>query len=220
MKKVYIIANWKSHKTESEAKEWYRIFVDSLENTNIENKEIIICPPFILLPLLKSLITDSNSFIKLGAQDVSPFEQGAYTGEVNAAQIKEYADYVIIGHSERRNNFQEDDKLLEEKVKQANKANLSVIYCIQGKDTSVPENISLVAYEPVFAIGSGHPDTPENAEDVAQAKKQRYAYTLIYGGSVSPQNVAGFINMTNIEGVLVGTDCLKPEIFAEIVKNA
>ena len=205
---------------ENEAKTWLDVFLkNKQELEDIADKEIIIGPTFTLLPLFKSRLADSN--IKLSAQNISPFDEGAFTGEVNGKQIKDYAEYVIIGHSERRTNFNEANQVLGEKVKMAYKYGLKPIYCAQGKDTVVPEGIELIAYEPVFAIGSGNPDTPENAEDVcASFVGKNDSFKLLYGGSVTPDNVNLFTKRDKISGVLVGGASLDPQEFISIIKNA
>ena len=103
MKKLFIVANWKSNKTSLDAGEWLHRFMNY--DLGFMNKDVIICPSFTLLSNLKSYFLNHKSTIKLGAQDISPFDEGAYTGEINGKQIKEFADYVLIGHSERRKNF-------------------------------------------------------------------------------------------------------------------
>lgn len=223
MDKVFIIANWKSNKTSQQAKEWFgQLTIDPLRreasNLQLNNKEIVICPPFTLLPILKEKAGQLG--VKLGSQDISPFEQGAYTGEVNGEQIKEFADYVIIGHSERREDFGENDEDLSKKVDMAIKYNLIPLFCIQGKETSIPSAVKVVAYEPVFAIGSGKPDTPESANEVASyVKKEGKAEVVLYGGSVTAQNVKNFTSMEHINGVLVGEASLSPVEFSKIVNE-
>jgi triosephosphate isomerase (TIM) len=173
MKNKYIVANWKSHKTTAETVDWAG-GLTGLER--FEDKEVIVCPSFTAIAALKQYRDDYSLPFYLGVQNISPFEQGAYTGEVAASQAKELADYVILGHSERREHFKEDDELLTKKVQLAKAVGFSVIYCVQGKETAIPAGVDIVAYEPVFAIGSGSPDTPENADEVASALKGTMAY--------------------------------------------
>lgn len=220
MKKLFLVANWKSNKTGLEAREWLERIKN--QELRIKDKEIIICPPFTLLSTMKALIGKKKLPFKLGAQDVSPFDVGAHTGEVNAKQIKEFGDYVIIGHSERRNNFGETDDSLVKKVRQALAVKLTPIYCIQNETTFVPEGVTMVAYEPPTAIGTGNPDTPENAERVVKIVKDKYPYilSLLYGGSVTPDNIRSFVEMENISGVLVGGASLDALKFTTLIKNA
>ncbi len=223
MKPLLIIANWKSNKTAMEAEEWIREVKNyKQEVENIENKEVIICPPFTLLPILKTLFLQNNLKFKLGAQDMSPFDKGAYTGEINARQIKEFAEYVIIGHSERRQNFNENDKILGQKVEMAANHNVSTIYCVQNILTSVPKEVKVIAYEPIFAIGSGKPDTPQSAKEVSIAFKEKSSNIekVIYGGSVTSENVNSFTKEDGIDGVLIGGASLNPQEFIKIIKNA
>ena len=219
MKKLFIVANWKENKNALETDLWFQAFNNLHIAINKEEKEVIICPPFTLLPKVKeSIVADQLS---IGAQDVSPFEKGAYTGEVNAEQVKELADYVIIGHSERRKNFGETDEILTEKVKVAMLGRLQPIFCVQGKETPIPEGVEIVAYEPIFAIGTGHPDTPEDAEDVAKTIKEKHGVKyVLYGGSVNDGDVRTFTQMPSVDGVLVGGASLDAEKFSKIIENA
>lgn len=226
MKKLFIVANWKSNKTLSQAKEWLEEFSNSNFPTSrgeqfSNNKEIIVCPPFTLLLELKSLIVDQGLPIKLGAQDISPFENGSHTGEINGKQIKEFADYVILGHSERRQNFSETDETIAQKVRMANKYHLDPILCAQNINTEIAVGVKIIAYEPIFAIGTGNPDTPESAEKTAKLIKEKNKIDyVLYGGSVTSVNVKNFTQMPNINGVLVGGSSLDPKEFSEIIKNA
>lgn len=225
MKKLFIVANWKSHKTEQEAKDWFAALQSfDYSEAGLDHKEIIVCPPLPLLYTLKSLITTQNTQnlpLRIGSQNISPFDDGAYTGEVSANMLKDAASYVIIGHSERRNYFAENDELLSQKVEQAVAQDITPIFCVQGKDTPVPKQASFIAYEPVFAIGSGTPDTPESAESVAAFfKEQAHTQQVIYGGSVKPENVNAFTQMPHIDGVLPGGASLDAASFYQIIVNA
>lgn len=221
MKKLFIIANWKSNKTTEEANEW----LQKLANGGLEkdeNKVAIVCAPFTLLPLLKSYSDEVTLPVSFGSEDVSPFDEGAYTGEVSADEVKEFADYAIIGHSERRNLFKEDDDLLSKKVTMAIKSGLTPIFCIQDENTFIPEGVTLAAYEPVGAIGSGHPDTPENAERVIKAVKEKKSHVkyVLYGGSVTPENIHTFTQSPSIDGALIGGASLDAQKFIQLVQNA
>ncbi len=215
MKQVLIAGNWKSNKTTTEAIEW-------LHNFKIETTaQVVLFVPFTLLYPLKQEIARLRLPIELGAQDVSPFGDGAYTGEVNARQIKELADWVIIGHSERRGHFGETDELLAKKVAQAKDAGLKIIYCVSNDATIVPAGVDTVAYEPVWAIGTGKSDTPENASRVVAAiKAKTQASSVIYGGSVTPENVASFVSEEAIDGVLPGGASLNAETFSQLIQRA
>ena len=222
MNNIFIAANFKSYKTENQAKEWLNNFL-AIKNIEpqLSGKEVVVCPSFTLLFSFYSYFSANNLQVKVGAQNVSPFDEGAYTGEVNAKQINEFAKYVIIGHSERRKYFNELDDMLIEKVKISLTNGLTPIFCVQDKNTFVPEGVTIVAYEPVFAIGSGNPDTPENADAVASFLKSKNSkYKVLYGGSVTSNNVKSFTSKTNIDGVLVGGASLDAAEFIKIVQNA
>jgi triosephosphate isomerase len=218
MKKLFIIANWKANKTTEEASSWLRTFTETYQPQN-SDKEVIICPPTLLLPLLRQ---SQDGKFKLGIQDFSPFEKGAYTGEEPASLAQEFVQYAIIGHSERRTYFKEAGELLNQKVEVAWKFQITPIFCIQDEHTPIPPTVTLVAYEPPTAIGSGHPDTPESAEKVAASVKTAYPNIqyVLYGGSVSPQNVHEFTNQEHLNGVLVGGASLDPAKFIDIIQNA
>lgn len=221
MKKTFIVANWKSNKTILEADRWFRIFNNSQLTINNEEKKVIICPPFTLLAQIESGIKNYELGFKVGTQNISPFDGGAYTGEISAKQAKEFADYVIIGHSERRKNFLESDEMLFAKAELAKKYGLIPIFCVQDETTKIPENVEIVAYEPVSAIGTGNPDTPENAEKIAmQIKANKGIISVLYGGSVTSENVKSFTQLPDIDGVLVGGASLDAQEFYAIIQNA
>lgn len=224
MKRKYIIGNWKSNKDISETEIWFKTFqtlFSQKQNINLEKVEMVVCVPFVFLPLAKKLRDEYRLPLKVGAQDISPFGNGAYTGEVSAGQLVQLVEYVIIGHSERRNNFHEGDDILSEKVKRANEAKLASIYCVQDENTFITEGVTIVAYEPVWAIGTGKTDTPANANRVAQAIKQKWSgEALIYGGSVTADNVKSFIREDSIDGVLPGGASLDASSFWEMSINA
>jgi triosephosphate isomerase len=221
MDKLLIVGNLKSYKTENEAKEWLESFKKTENLSDIsDKKEVVLCPPFTLLPLFKNFIKDNNLSVSLGAQDVSPFDEGAYTGEINAKQEKDFAEYVLIGHSERRTNFNEGDELLAKKVEQALSKGLNPIYFVQSEGTSIPGGVKIVAYEPIAAIGSGTPDNPDNADKIALSIKEKGEYKVLYGGSVTGSNVKEFTEKDNLDGVLVGGASLNPNDFIQIIQNA
>lgn len=219
MKHALIIGNWKSHKKVSEARKWFAEAAASLQ-PGVES-EVIVCPSFQLLAVCKEEIERHQLNWKLGAQNVSPFPEGKHTGEVNASQLKDFVDYVLIGHSERRNEFHETDDMLFEKVKRVREVGLTPVFFVQGEDTPIPEGIGIVAYEPIFAIGSGHPDTPEDAEKVASYfKTKKHVPTVLYGGSVDDKNVGLFMSCSSLDGIVPGTASLDPVVFAHLIHNA
>jgi triosephosphate isomerase (TIM) len=224
-RKIFIVANWKSNITELEAKNWLNEF--RVEGLGLSGKEIVVCPSFTLLSNLKSYFLDYSFPVKLGAQDISPMDEGAYTGGVNGKQIKEFAEYVIVGHSERRKNFSETGEVINLKIDQALKSDLTVIACVSNLDQvkaleKFKESSGLVvAYEPLFAIGSGTADIPESADEMAKNIKLILSKVpVLYGGSVTSANVSSFLKMSNISGVLVGKASLDPKEFYAIVQNA
>ena len=237
MKKLFIIANWKSNKTIKETEEWLHSFNNGFRKEKIElvGKKVIIAPPFTALEHASYCSGNLNLALEFGAQDVSMFGEGAYTGEVSGRQIKELAGYVIVGHSERRKNFEESDELINQKIQQSLKHNLTPILCVSNLDQVKSSKLQvqsysskfkvngriLVAYEPLSAIGSGNPDTPENADKMCQEVKSILGeIPTLYGGSVDKDNIKSFTNMLNIDGALVGKASLDPLEFLGIVKNA
>lgn len=226
MKRKYIIANWKSYKTLNETREWFKLFYKNLpDQVELEDKEVIICPPYpLILPVFEIIMqysTKERIMIKLGSQNISPFEEGPYTGEVSARLISEFCSYSIIGHSERRQIFSESDKMLAEKVELVKNYNINPIFCVQGVEAVIPLGVEIIAYEPVFAIGSGKPDTPEDADEVAKFFKEKYGLIhVLYGGSVTAENVSSFTIMENIDGVLVGGASRDPEHFIQILNKS
>jgi triosephosphate isomerase len=223
MKKVFIIGNWKSYKNSAGTNEWFHE-INNYKLSITHEKEIILCVPFTVLSLAKSLIQEYNLPIKLGAQDISPFDEGKYTGEINGKQIKEFADYVIIGHSERRKYFSEDEAMVNRKIEEAISVELIPIVCVSevSQMRNLPEQKNMIiAYEPLFAIGSGQPDSPENAEKIsAEIQGKMENIPIIYGGSVTSQNVHSFTSMPTISGVLPGGASLNAQEFAAIITNA
>lgn len=222
--KNYIIGNWKSNKTAAEVKSWFDYFNRNFQKKNLAASgqlEIVICPSFIHLNLVKALIEKYQLPLKKGAQNCSPFEVGSYTGEVAASQLKELAEYVIIGHSERRKYFHENEKILEEKVKKLKEKNLEIIFCVQDDKTPIPEGVKMVAYEPVWAIGTGRAESPHEANKVAASiLEKRTIKKVIYGGSVTPENIKGFLQEESITGVLPGKSSLDPALFWQMITNA
>ena len=226
MKSYLIAGNWKSNKTTNEAMEWLQKLSaislgtrDSGQELSAKNNTFVLCAPYTLLFFMKQEIDRLQLPIALGTQDVSPFGDGAYTGAVSARQVKEFADWVIIGHSERRKYFGETDAILVQKVAKAKEAGLRVVYCVPDETTVVPWSVDVVAYEPVWAIGTGKAETPEHANAVIAAIKAKTQIAMvIYGGSVTPDNVASFLAQSAIDGVLPGGASLDAEKFAALLQ--
>ena len=219
MKQLFIIANWKANKSTQEATSWLEKIGSTWQS---DLKEVILCPSFTLLHLATDFISEGNLPIQIGSQDISKFDEGPFTGEVSGKLLKDYVTYCIIGHSERREKLGESDEDIAQKVHQAEKYSLKSIFCVQGSDTQVPEGVEIVAYEPIFAIGTGSPDTPQNADEVARQIKEKNPTLkyVLYGGSVNPENVHSFTSRDRIDGVLVGSKSLDPIIFSQIIVNS
>ncbi len=215
MKSLLIVANFKSNKTLSEAKDWIK---EISEKKFPEEKQIVVCPSFVHLNLFKNFVDENKLELKIGAQDISRFPQGEHTGEVNGSQLKELVAYVLIGHSERR--AFEDESIIEEKVRIAIDYGLIPILCVQSENNKLYPGISIVAYEPTFAIGTGTPDTPEDADKIANEIKAKMPVKVLYGGSVTGENVKSFTEAQNIDGVLVGGASLSADEFSKILENS
>lgn len=219
MKSIWIIANWKSNKTIADALDWIAKVGPQIPKQ--DNLKVVVCPTFSTLSEVKKVITVGNFPLLLGAQDLSPFGSDAYTGEEAASLLNQLVSLAILGHSERRQNFQEDDEMVSKKVEQALANKIIPLVCIQSVDTPIPVGCKLVAYEPIFAIGTGNPDTPENANNVAAKLKEKYGQDLevLYGGSVNSQNIRDFITQQDISGVLVGSASLDAAEFVKICNS-
>ncbi len=246
MRTVLIAGNWKMNHTVSEAEHFFK------ELKVIKKEaELLICPPFTDIPLARFMLGASS--IKWGAQNVYPEDKGAFTGEVSPVMLKDLGcTYVICGHSERRQIFKESDQFIAEKVKSVFAHEMIPILCIgetleerDGGQTEerifaqLQNGVSgirkqdadklVIAYEPIWAIGTGKAATAENAETIAGfirhsleklvGKKAAGAIRILYGGSVNPDNVSVFIKEKNIDGVLIGGASLKASDFASIYKK-
>ncbi|MHB2148961.1 triose-phosphate isomerase [Calditrichota bacterium LG25] len=251
MKRQIVIAgNWKMHKTNSEAMQLANQV--RIKTMDITKTQIVICPPFTALAPVYEVIGDSR--IHLGAQNMFWEKEGAFTGEISAGMIKSTgADYVIIGHSERRQYFGESDETVNKKVKAALENGLKPIVCVGETLEEREANITLkvvsrqirgafadlsaeqmkkviVAYEPVWAIGTGKTATPEQAQQVHQEIRQLLTemfgseigekMVIQYGGSVKPANAESLLSQPDIDGALVGGACLKADSFSDIIHIA
>lgn len=218
MKDLCIVANWKENKNQEEALDFLSNFSQSYQVR--PDVEVVICPPYLVIPMVSEFVKSNNIQVELGVQDVSKFSEGAHTGEVSAREAGEFARFAIIGHSERR-ALGETDSDVQKKVDMAVKNNIEPIVCVVNENVPVPAEAKIVAYEPIEAIGTGNPDTPENAQEIAlQIKSKNSQVThVLYGGSVTSGNVRRFTQMQNIDGVLVGGASLDPIEFASIIKQ-
>ncbi|KKT17838.1 MAG: Triosephosphate isomerase [Parcubacteria group bacterium GW2011_GWB1_43_6] len=207
--KTLIVANWKCNpKTLKEAQQ----LSDSIKNTR--EVEVVICPPFIYLSALKAK----------GAQDIFWEDGGAYTGEISPLMLKNMGvQYVIVGHSERRKYFKETNEIVNKKIKAALARGLKPILCID-KVSQIPHNLSkevIIAYEPIFAIGTGKPCNPERAKKMRLAIERSVGgkNPILYGGSVNSQNIMDYLCQAGFRGLLVGGASLNLKEFVDIVKN-
>ncbi len=250
MRQKVIAGNWKMNKDLSESVHLISELKNDLINKKI-NAKIIICPPFTSLETVSALL--KNSEIELGAQNMHYEENGALTGEISAKMIiSSGCKYVILGHSERRTIFGESNETINKKIKQALTNNLMPIFCIgetlEERESNITndvvekqirdglEGISeadfaniIIAYEPVWAIGTGKTATPEQAQEVhsfirnliSQIYSSQAADNLIiqYGGSVKPGNASELLNQNDIDGALVGGACLDSGSFTGIIKS-
>jgi triosephosphate isomerase (TIM) len=219
MKNLTIVANWKSNKDTKEALEWLKIFSSDLYIHS--EVKVVISPQFPQIEPLKKEIDSNNYPLYLGIQDISPFSLGAFTGEVAAETLKGGVYLSIIGHSERRKYFGETEEIINQKVQQALESNIIPLVCVQGADSVVTPGCRMVAYEPIFAIGTDNPDTPENANRVASILKEKHGSDLkvLYGGSVDGLNYKEFIRQDNISGLLIGRASWDAISFKEIVNG-
>ncbi len=215
----YLIANWKSHKNLSESSTWWTDFLQQYKNDKKTKSaidsgffQIIICPPFPLLQSLSKVIKNVPN-CHLGAQDVSAFPEGSYTGEVSAESLSELAEYVIIGHSERRKYFAESDELIATKNDHAQKHNMHTIVCIRNNKDRIPTTANIIAYEPVEAIGSGKNAAPAEVDKIKKTLDLKPEQHFLYGGSVDGGNCDSY---TNVDGFLVGTASLDAQSFLGI----
>lgn len=216
----WIVANWKSNKTISEALDWIKHVGPQLPRQ--DNLKIAVCPTFSALSTVAKIIKNNNYPIMIGAQDLSPFGPGAYTGEESAGLLTGLISLAILGHSERRQNFGETDELIAKKVQQAKENNIIPVVCMQDVDTPIPSGCRLVVFEPIFAIGTGNPDTPENASQTAGILQEKGipGLEVLYGGSVNSDNVKGFTGQKDLSGVLIGNASLSAVEFIKICKVA
>jgi len=251
MRHMLIAGNWKMYKTLPEARELVSALRAGLENLPVaEAVEVLICPPAqLLFPMAKAV---AGSRLMLGAQNTHYEFQGAFTGEISVPMLKDTGcTHVIIGHSERRKLFHEDNAFLAKKVRAVVAADLTAIYCVgetleeresnrtrqvverqlaEVVQPDVPANRLVIAYEPVWAIGTGRTATPQQAQEVHAFIRQRLASTynpstaagirILYGGSVKPDNAAGLLAQPDIDGALVGGACLSPADFLAIISAA
>jgi triosephosphate isomerase len=246
MRIPFIAGNWKMNTTTTEAEQLVLEMIEKIDR--IEGVEKVLCPPFVSLVAINMML--QNSSVKLGAQNMHFETEGAYTGEISPLMISELCEFVILGHSERRWYFGETDEIVNKKVKAALVNKLQPILCVgerlaeneAGKTEEVvnrqvtaalngikPVYNLVIAYEPVWAIGTGKAATGEQAAATIQFirevlvklgnKSIAQDLRILYGGSVTGANIAEFISHPEIDGALVGGASLKTEEFASIVEQ-
>jgi triosephosphate isomerase (TIM) len=246
MKKSLIAGNWKMYKTPGESGEFVKSLADNIKG--YEDRDVLICPPFTSLYAVSEILA-KNPSIKLGAQNVYFEDEGAFTGEISTRMLVDSGvEFVICGHSERRNIFGESNATVNKKVKKTADAGMKPILCIGEKieeresgktfdviSTQLKESLDgfeksellVIAYEPVWAIGTGKTATPEQAEEVHHFirtlleeifdKNRADETKILYGGSVKPDNIDSIMRQKNIDGVLVGGASLKVDSFCRII---
>lgn len=249
-RKLIIAGNWKMNKTVAEALDLVRGL--KIELANVKEVDIVVCPPFTALSEVSKAILDSN--IRLGAQNMSENKGGAFTGEIAAGMLKEFSvRYVILGHSERRQYQKESNELIAKKALAAHGASLKPIICVgetlaereAGQMQAVLENQvrgslagltkeqmeeSILAYEPVWAIGTGKTATTAQAQEAHAFIRRLLAkifdetvarrVRIQYGGSVKPSNAAELMSQPDVDGALVGGAALEARSFSDIVKGS
>lgn len=247
-----IAGNWKMNLDHLQAIALVQKLAWSLKDVkhDFSDVEVVVCPPFTDLRSVQTLLAADKLAIRLGAQDVSPNEAGAYTGDIAAQFLSKLeVNYVLVGHSERRHGHGESDELVARKAQAVVSQAMTPLICVgetaEDRETQGASAVPLtqleaavsglpadaqivVAYEPVWAIGSGEPATAAQAEEVCAALRARLielrgeqhaAETrLLYGGSVTSQNIAGFLRQPNVDGALVGGASLDSQEFSRIVQ--
>lgn len=249
-RKPIIAGNWKMHKTLNEAEHLVKSLLKEL--ADLSGVDVVLCPPFTALAKVADLVSNTN--IRVGAQDMHWEKEGAFTGEISATMLRDvYCWYVILGHSERRQYFGETNVSVNRKAKTALAASLRPIVCVgetleqrQKQDfrtivaTQVRESLNgitkeqcegvIIAYEPVWAIGTGQNATPEQAQEMHAfirsvlselfGAQHASGMRIQYGGSVKPANAADLLDQPDIDGALVGGASLEARSFLAIVKAA
>lgn len=250
MRQKIIAGNWKMYKTNPEALRLVRQIKNRLEKNPVKKSTVVLCPPFTALSLMAEDLKSTK--IGLGAQNLFWENEGAYTGEISAKMIKNTgAQWVIIGHSERRQYFKEEERIVNKKVKIALQNKLKVILCVGetlelrqqnltkdivlnqvewGLNEMTPTELKnvVIAYEPVWAIGTGKTATPEQAQEIHLFLREvldtlfgsdmGQKMSILYGGSVKPENAEGLFSQPDLDGALVGGACLETDSFYRIIK--
>jgi triosephosphate isomerase len=249
-----IAGNWKMNLTVPEAEDLARKLVGNFPADLHQRVDVAVLPPFPLLAAVRAVLSNEDPFVMCGGQDLSPHDKGAHTGDVSGPMLCSVGcRYVVVGHSERREDHGEDDALVGAKVAAALRHGLTPILCVgEGLDVreagrhvehsttqldAALEGVSasaaagiVVAYEPVWAIGTGKVATPDDAQEVCAALRERFRATydaavadrvrILYGGSVNAKNVAEIMAKPDVDGALVGGASLDADGFAALCTNA
>jgi len=213
----YFIANWKAEKNLNDCYEWVKTFSVQAMKYNNSNIQIIICPPIAFLTSIKSYLLSSIPSIKFGAQDLSKFDNGKYTGETTAQMLKDLVDYVIIGHSERRTNHNETDNHVKLKVEQAYQHGIKSIVCISKTTQIIPSKTNMIAFEPLSAIASGNNYPVDSIIEFKKGLNLPSTINFLYGGSVNKKNIDSYLQNQEIDGFLIGTASLDPHDFFSLL---
>lgn len=238
MRKIIIAGNWKMHKTQAESQEFLQVFKPLLHDTD-ESREVVLCIPFTALGTMSKILHGSQ--IQLGAQNIHWEEKGAYTGEIAGDMLTEMGiSYVVVGHSERRQYFGETDETANLRVIAAQRHRLTPILCVgetkSQRDAGETETVIInqvkrglvdvdqtnivIAYEPIWAIGTGDTCAATEANRVIGVIRSQLSnpeMSILYGGSVNPKNIDEIMAQPEIDGALVGGASLDPTGFARIV---
>ncbi len=214
----YLIGNWKAHKNLREAQLWLDQFLSHDIDALKGSVEVIVCPPFPFIEHFAEQFSDYEH-LHVGAQDISKFGAGSYTGEVSAHTLQDLVDYVLIGHSERRKHFNEEDNIVDQKVQNARGAQIEPIAIVRDQHDTIPPDVTFLAYEPVDHIGTGH---AQDIDEILEMKKKLGVDSnmkFIYGGSSNPQNARDIVQSSEVDGLLPGGSSLDPDTFFSMAER-
>ena len=251
MRRNIVAGNWKMNKTFEEADDLLFSIAEPLQKLNLDTTQVILCPPVLYAEMFTDIALENN--FSVGAQNCSNHSEGAYTGEISAAMLKSMdIEYCLVGHSERRKYFDENSKMLAEKVEQLLENEINPIFCcgevLEDREGNIHFDIVgkqlyeglfhlsadeldnvIIAYEPVWAIGTGKTASPEQAQEmhafirnlVAKKYTQEVAndMTILYGGSCNAKNAKELFALKDVDGGLIGGASLKAEDFLTIIQS-
>ncbi len=251
--KTTVVGNWKMHGSQSHVEAFFELMQDNLHSKALAQVEMVICPPVVYLNQSQQILQSLSLPLKLGAQECSAHEEGAFTGQISAKMLKEQGcEYVIVGHSERRHYNHETDEEIADKFIAAKKAGIIPILCVGETQKDRIQNLTdsiivgqlqpllqrlgasafeqaMIAYEPIWAIGTGLTAMPEQAQAVHALLRQTIAeydpevakeMPILYGGSVKAANAKALFEMSDVDGALVGGASLQAQDFLAICEMA